>query len=294
MDFDAVIAEATKVAEPAQAYPEAKTETAPEKQEAQQEQSSDAKETPESQELQKKADHELTAEQLAKREANRQSHLNSKLAKMRRENRELREAIERNAKAQQQEAKQGNDGRPVAPKPESFGTWGDYEDARDAYVEQLAEWKLERKLAERDTRNNQTVESVKAEQEKLIRSQQATKSIDEVAKQNPDYAQLVNEHADFLNNIPPHIDDAFLMAENPGLALYALMKEGNLEALEDMSPQKALMEIGKAELRGQGYLNRNKATNAPAPMSPAKGTGSTSKSLESLSVEELLKKFNSR
>jgi len=301
MDIDAVIAEATKVAEPAQAstetQAEAKIEAAPETQQVTGEKPSEAKDPTESQELQKKADHELTAEQLAKREANRQSHLNSKLAKMRRENRELREAMQRNAnsaKPQNQEAKQNNDGRPVSPKPEQFGTWGEYEDARDAYVEQLADWKLERKLAERDTKSNQTAESLKAEQEKQIRAQQATKTIDEVAKQNPDYAQLVSEHADFLNNIPPHIDDAFLMAENPGLALYALMKEGNLEALEDMTPERALMEIGKAEIRGQGYLNRNKATNAPAPISPARGTGSTSKSLESMSVEDLLKKFNSR
>jgi hypothetical protein len=293
MDIDAVIAEATKVAEPAQASPEAKIETAPEAQEVSQEKPADTGNV-EAQDLQKKADHELTPEQLAKREANRQSHLNSKLAKLRRENRELREANERSAKPQTQEAKPSNDGRPAAPKPEAFRTWGEYEDARDAYVEQLADWKLDRKLAERDTKNNQTAESVRAEQEKLFRAQQATKTIDEVAKQNPDYSQLINEHADFLNNIPPHIDDAFLMAENPGLALYALMKEGNLEALEDMPKERVLMEIGKAELRGMGYLNRNKATNAPAPISASRGTGSTSKSLESMSVEDLLKKFNSR
>lgn len=295
MDIDTVIAEATQVAESAQASPEAKTETtAPEVTAKEPEVNGSVEET---KETQIKADSELTPEQLAKREANRQSHLNSKLARLKRENRELREAMERNKPQQVQPTQtqvKADNGAPVKPVESDFQTWGEFLDAKDAYYEALADWKVEQKLSDRDSKKSQDDEATRIEQFRLERTQEATKTINDVAKQTGDYASLVEQHIDFLNNIPPHIDNAFLMAENPGLALYALMKEGSLEELEDMPPHKVLMEIGKAELRGERYLNQNKATNAPPPITPAKGTATTSKSLENKSVEELLKQFNTR
>jgi len=297
MDIDAVIAEATSVAEQAQASPEAKTEITKPQEQVSPEYTG---ETEESKETQIKADSELTPEQLAKREANRQSHLNSKLAKMRRENRELREAVERiqPQKAQAQPAANQNtppaNGSPVKPVESNFQTWGEYLDAKDAYYEALADWKVEQKLSERDTKQTETAKQQQDNAKTYSRIQEVAAQEQEFAKANPEYTALYEQHSDFMNNLPLPVAHALMEADNASLALYALMKEGNLESLEEMSPYKISMEIGKAELRGESYLNRNKATNAPAPMTPARGTASTGKSLENKSVEELLKQFNTR
>lgn len=289
MDIDAVIAEAVKTAEPAKASPEAKTEAAPVKQE---------QETPakvEGEEPQHKADSELTAEQLAKREANRKSHLDSKLAKMRRENRELREAMERN---QAQTAKappaQTNDtGAPVKPIEDKFQTWGEYQDALSKYHEDLADWKIEQKLAERDKKTTENTKAQAIDAYKAEKVQKITADSVEFTKANPEFKALMQEHIEYFSGdeFPPAVEAALLEADAPILALFALMKEGRLESLEDMSPYRILMEIGKAEIRGESYLSKNKATNAPAPLTASKGTGGTGKALDRMSYEDLKKEF---
>lgn len=288
MDIDAVIAEATNVATPAQASTEAKTETAPQKQaESPEPEKADGKPA----NPQPKADSELTAEQLAKREANRQSHLNSKLAKMRRENRELREAMERSAKPPQQAAPTAPDGAPKKPAEADFATWGEFLDAKDAYYEKLADWKVEQKLAARDTKTTETAREQEVTAQKVQRIQEIATQEQEFAKENPEYTALYNEYSDFMNNIPRPVAEALLEAEHPTRALFALMKEGKLESLEDMSPYKISMEIGKAEMRGEGYLNKNKATNAPAPLSASKGTSAGGKTIDRMSYDELRDSF---
>lgn len=287
MDIDTVIAEATKVAEPAPASTEAKTVDLP-KQEAVEAHEADA----ENKETQTKADSELTAEQLAKREANRQSHLNSKLAKMRRENRELRDAVERNQAPQAPKAQLPNkadNGAPVKPVEGNFATWGEFLDAKDVYYEALADWKVEQKLSERDTNAAESVKQQTIDTQKVERINTIAKQEEDFAKNNPEYTALYNQHSDFMNNLPIHVAEALMEADNATLALFALMKEGGLDSLEDMSPYKISMEIGKAELRGERYLNQNKATSAPAPMTPAKGNSAMSKTVTSMNTEELLK-----
>jgi len=95
-----------------------------------------------------------------------------------------------------------------------------------------------------------------------------------------------------MNNLNPTIANILIEAEDANLALYALMKEGNLEALEDMTPAQVIREIARAEIRGEQYLNQNKVTNAPAPVTSARGTGNPSKALHEMSVEDLLKRYN--
>lgn len=299
MDVDAVIAEATKqVATDGKASegakPEANTE-APKQEEA-------VDNTAKAEgDLSKKTDSELTAEQLAKRETNRKSHENSKIARMRRENRELKEAVERllqQAPAKSPAANNPKDtqalGAPIKPKEESFSTWGEYQDAIGKYHEDLAEWKIEQKLSDRDKQATQSEKSKVLEAQTVHRIQEVAKQEEEFAKANPEYTALYNEYSDFMGNMPQNVAAALIEADNPTLALFTLMKEGTLESLEDMSPFKISMEIGKAELRGVSYINQNKATNAPSPITAARGTGNTGKSLADMSVDELMKKFNQR
>lgn len=288
MDIEAVIAQATEVAPESKAT-EPKTEVA------------ETAETPQKEDVKEevakpKPDSELTPEQLAKREANRQSHLNSKLAKMRRENRELRELAARAQSAQQPAQSPANDnGAPKPPNEDDYATWDELRAAERKYVEDLADWKLEQKLSERDKKSTEEAKTNQANSYKAERINEHAQKEAEFAKQNPDYEKIVyGDYGDFMTNLPLPVAEALLEAENASLALYALAKEGRLEELEDMSPYRISMEIGKAEIRGESYLNRNTATNAPTPVPAARGTGNPSRSLEQKSVEELLEQFNSR
>lgn len=280
MDIESVIAEATTVApEPAKVEPVAQTET-PEVKEQEPE-----NKTEETQDISKKPDSELTAEQLRKREANRLSHMKSKLAKLTRENREMQAKLA--TPQPEKAAAPTNDGR---PKEEDYQTYSDYIKAEARWEAREA---LKQELAERDKKTSEVTQNNEVNAKKLQRIQEIATQEQEFAKSNPEYTALYNEHADFMNNLPQTVAEALLEADNASLALFALMKEGRLEALEDMSPYKLSMEIGKAELRGESYLTQRKVSNAPTPMEAARGTGSASKSLADKSVEELLKQFNS-
>lgn len=296
MDVDAVIAEATKtqVAPPAQA-PQGAIQTDPA---ANQPAKPDDVEP---QDLANKPDSELTPEQLAKREANRQSHLNSKLAKLRRENRALKAQQGQNpadpAQAQPAPAaKTPVKAAPVKPKEEDFQTWGEFQDAKDKYFEDLSDWKVEQALAARDSAVAKNTPP-QVDPKVVGRIQEVANQEAEFAKENPEYSTLYEQNAEFMNNLPLHIAEALMLADNASLALFALMKEGKLDDLEDMSPAQVIMEIGKAQIRGNSYLNKqpeNKATNAPAPLTPAKGNANTGKSLNEKSVEELMEQFGRR
>lgn len=283
MDIEAVIAQAQE------AQPESKATEVAETTEAPVE--AEAKEEPKKQEI--KPDSELTPEQLAKREANRQSHLNSKLAKMRRENRELRELVQKATQTGPQT--KTDNGMPQPPREEDFQDWDSFRAAERKHYEDLADWKIEQKLSERDKKSTESTEQARIQQYQQERINQHAQKEVEFAKLVPDYEQRVyGDYGQFMSDIPPVVANALLEADNASLALYALAIEGTLEQLEDMSPYRVSIEIGKAEVRGETYLNRKKTTSAPAPIAAARGTGTTEKALHNQSVEELMKKFNSR
>lgn len=152
MDIEAVIAEATTpVANEQKATPEVANEETviPQNQEA--------NDKAEAESLKDKPDSDLTPEQLEKRTKNRESHLNSKLAKMRRENRELREfkaQLEQKTSQAQPitQQPQNANGAPVKPKESDYNSFMEFLEAKDAYYEQLSDWKVEQKLAERETK----------------------------------------------------------------------------------------------------------------------------------------------
>ena len=284
MDISSVIAEATSVAEPAEATIEANENT-----DFQESASEEA-----SEDIGKKPDSELTPEQLEKRESNRRSHENSRAAKLKRENRELREIVSR-IQAQQTQSKQADD-MPTPPNENNFSTWDDLRAAERKYYEDLADWKIEQKLNARDTKTQQASQAEVQQSQMLQRIDSiATKEI-EFAKSNPEYAALYQEHSDDSGNLllSPEVASALIESDDATLALFVLMKEGKLFDLDGMSPSRIAMEIGKAEARGEKYISRNKATNAPTPIRAAKGTGEATKSLSHQSVEELMRKFNKR
>lgn len=290
MDIDAVIAEATKVAPVQEATTVAPIDEAP-KPEATVNDSQEAVSTEEKPEDVAKPDSELTPEQLAKREANRQSHRNSREAKLRREVRELREfRTQTEAKqAQPPQQTQNPSGAPEKPKEGNFNSFMEFLEAKDVYQEKLYEWKLEQKLSELSQKSQPQVDHKMVE-----RIQQIAQQKQEFAQRNPEYEALAVQNSDFFENMPKHIEAAFLKADNPTMAAFALMKEGSLQDLEDLPADRIDMVIGRAEERGKAYLNSVKtATNASTPIESLKGTSSATKPLEKKSVEELMKQFNS-
>lgn len=287
VDVNAIIAEAFPVEAKEQpaSKPEANTVTNPEtevklEQEATPEPTKGVEE-----DVSKKPDSELTPEQLAKRERNRQSHQNSKLAQLRRENRELKAKSSQPVEQPKSQAQGPNNGRPDA---KTFK--GNYEE----YNLALLDWKLaQNKAAE----NKQTEESKQIEQQASAfkKGGDAISAKEtEFANQAPDYANLINDNQEFFKGMTPELAQGFLDAENPTLALYALMKEGKVDDLYDLSPTKLAAELVRAEIRGESYLKQTKpTTNAPTPISPAKGNASAGKSLSaSMSWDELKKELN--
>lgn len=279
MDIDSIIAEATQpVANEQSAALEAASSDADNQAEVK------AVETQE--DIEKKPDSDLTPEQLAKREANRESHRKSSFAQMRREAREAKAEAQR-LKAEIEAIRQGSQPKsePKAegePKAEDYESWEDYSKALIRYEA--------KQIREAETKQTQEVqEQQKRQAWKAEREVQIAHKAIEVMKQIPDYKEMVEEYGDVLDSFDDTpIETAFLEAENPELAAYALMKEGKLESLAQMSPYKMAMEIAKAEVRGAAYLKQPKpVTSAPAPLSPAKGSAVGGKSIERMTPNEL-------
>lgn len=291
MDIQAVIAEAQASAETAKAETPAET-TAPQSEVETAEQS--PKEATEAKEdVGSKPDSELTPEQLAKRERNRQSHLRSESARLRRENRELRKLAEQfNQQTSTSQPQEG--GAPVPPSEDNFNTWEEFRAAERKFYEDLADWKIERKLSDRDKKTAEDTSAKAVDAHKEARVGEIRQKTQEFIKEVPEYSELINEYADFFEQIPEHVEAALLEAENTPLAVYTLMKEGLIDQLDGLSPYQIAMAIGKAEIRGEKYLNRNTATNAPAPVAAAKGTGKPTKSFMDMPMDDLLSQFRNR
>lgn len=111
----------------------------------------------------------------------------------------------------------------------------------------------------------------------------------EARKSFSDFDAVLKASKPVLDSLPPEIQELFLDADNGAFALYAVAKEGALEDLADMSIGRAAMTIKSMEDKGLALKQPKKATNAPAPMSPAKGTGTGGKPLHEQSVDELMK-----
>jgi len=235
----------------------------------------DSQETSENEELRNKPDSELTPEQLAKRERNRESHLKSALARrqkaeMARELRELREF-----KARMEAAKQPQE--PQEPTLEQYDDLAEYTRAIIAFDKQK----------ELSAQNKNQVDPARVQEIEGFKAREA-----EFAKAARDYIPLINENAEFFQEVgrDPKLEQAILEAENAPLALYALMKEGLIDELYNLSPTRLAAELAKAEIRGQSYLVPKKTiSTAPQPLATAKGTGLTTKPVSSMSFEELKK-----
>lgn len=168
------------------------------------------------------------------------------------------------------------------PKEADFETVLEFLEAR---AEHKAKKAAEEYYQKQSTQTNEhaTQQQFMAQRGTYIEQKEA-----ELVKVIPDLKEVI-EDSDELFYLPQPIKEMFIMADNPSLAAYNLIKEGKIGQLANMHPQLAAAEI----VRAQSLMPR-KTSNAPQPMKGLSGGGhSGSKAPEQMSGSELLKWVNS-
>lgn len=171
---------------------------------------------------------------------------------------------------------------------DQFESYGDY---LKASLKEDLKQEMAQELSQRDknAKDQQTaLEKTRFIEQGRIR---VAEKLNEELKRLPDLATVWQENADILDDLPPAIENAFYEADNAPLAIYTLAQEGLLEGLASMSPTRAAIEIGKAQLRGEERLKSQTISKAPTPMASASGTGGIQKTISQLTPEEIVKRF---
>lgn len=176
---------------------------------------------------------------------------------------------------------------PELPSEESFDNYGEYLAAKHRAEFEQEQSQKTKQDEEKQAKAQKEQWYVEREGYAIEKAQQAIQNI-------PDYRQLLVENADIVQSFPEHVTDAFFEADEPALAFLALAKEGKLDSLLNMSPARVALEIGRAELRGEALSKVKPITKTPAPIEALKGTGSSTKSLETMNADELLKWLNKK
>lgn len=167
---------------------------------------------------------------------------------------------------------------PQTPRPEQFNT-------TEEYLEALAEQKAEQKFAEL------TQKQKEAERE--------TKYKSEVERQNERKADMIrageskyDDFEDVVANAKTEISEpaylAILETDNAADIVYYLGKNpAEADRISALSPYAQAKEIGKLEDKLSS--KPNKISNAPPPMTPAKGSQSITKTVEDMTLDEYMK-----
>lgn len=163
----------------------------------------------------------------------------------------------------------------------------DFEDYA-SYLEAKGEYKVRKELAAKEAEAQQ--QEFQQSQQQWVQEraayvdERAAKAIESI----PELNGLYKENQDIIEGYNDSIKIAFLEADKPELAFYALAKEGRLEELESMSPMKVSREIALAEIRGEKLSKTRPVSKAPAPIKPKKGTATRQKSIADMSPSELI------
>ena len=106
---------------------------------------------------------------------------------------------------------------------------------------------------------------------------------DAYVKDNPEIAELVEQHADVIRAFPPEINRAIFDSDPMEVikAFHHMARNGTLEEVSDMSYADAKVAIVRA-------ANARTVSKAPAPLKSAKGTSSSSNDLLAKSPDELM------
>lgn len=158
----------------------------------------------------------------------------------------------------------------AAAKPTS-----DQFDDYDAYIEALTDWKVDTKTRDVAVKATQNAESMHR-QASWDDRQVATMAI------LPDYKQVVGSSE---VQILGHVQDAVMESERgPELAYHLAKNPAFADQLNDMSPARAALELGRLEASLDTSVARQ-ASRAPAPITPLTGGGTTKVDLSKVDMD---------
>lgn len=175
-----------------------------------------------------------------------------------------------------------------APNPDDYKTVGEYAEA-------LAEYKVEKKFAEREAKQ----ERERQEQAAAQAQAELNGAITKVAKEFPDYAEVI---ADCDIDMPPHITVYLATNGEAGVRLgYHFAKPANraeYDRIAKLSPIRAIAELGKLEDRltkpkveaksEETADTTRTVSRAPSPITPLNAsTTAVTKDPSKMTVQEL-------
>ena len=163
-----------------------------------------------------------------------------------------------------------NSDRPIADNFESH----------DEYIDALTDWKLEKKLIDRDLKQKQ--EQIKSEVQK--RTQSHIERVKTFVEKHDDFSDLMEEVDDII--VPVAVQEIIVESENGPLLMYELAKNRKeFERICSLSPLSAAKALGKFESgldSSDDNKNKlNKISKAPHPPTPirSKSANSVKKSI---------------
>lgn len=209
---------------------------------------------------------------------------NKKINKLRAEKAELEEKLAKYANNPEPKEQQ-IDNNPVdglvEPQEDDFEDYA-------SYLEAKGEYKVRKEYAAKEAQAQQHREFESQQRWVQERAQYVDDRAAKAAEALPELNGLYMENQDVIEGYSHATKLAFLEAEKPEMAFYALASEGKLESLDSMSPTMVAREIAFAEIRGEKLAKGRPQSKAPAPIKTAKGTGTRRKVLDDMSPSELL------
>ena len=167
------------------------------------------------------------------------------------------------------------------PNPDKFGSY-------DEYVEALADWKADQRVAEsfkrRDAERSQAAEARAAE----AKAQAWAERQSEFREATPDYDAVVGKSA---VQIAPHVVDTLLDSESgPELAYHLAKRPETVKRINALSPLSAARELGRIEatLSNPAAPQIKPASKAPAPITPARSSAPAAVDLASANMDQYI------
>lgn len=171
-------------------------------------------------------------------------------------------------------AEQKQTAKPVKPRMSDFETVSAYEDAEEAYLEKLTDWKAD----QRDKTREESAQRSKLESEQKTALQTHYDREKAFAEKTADYLDVI-EDADNLKDASPALGALIVESENGPLLMYELAKnKAEYQRINALKPLAAARELGRFEAQllsktTETKVETKKTTNAPKPITPVGGKG---------------------
>lgn len=217
-----------------------------------------------------------TDENQEKNRPQRRGGFQKKIDRLQRENEYLRAEIERRAVTQSGPAPSVSEEPAVGitrPKPDDYQSYDDY-------VEALADYKVEVRLAKAEQRK-----------QKEVINQSYDRQIKEARDLYPDFDEALADAEDDFKSMPQHAMEAILHSDvGAHIAYYVANNPEVGEQLSKLDRVRAAIFVGQLGERVKSHIEkgsqRAKISKAPAPISPVQTSRTPQKDVTRMSFDE--------